>query len=150
MMTEEFARLIVEYHNEWRVGLFTASITLASFLFTMKSFVIQTIKEKLYDTESSKSKVKQRRDSESVPKTEYYGALKRLSFLLKWTILVALINSILQLTLSYFNSPWVALVCLTTSLLTALLFSLVVWIVSENISDFITNSEREAQEKENA
>ena len=63
MMTEEFARLIVEYHNEWRVGLFTASITLASFLFTMKSFVIQTIKEKLYDTESSKSKVKQRRDS---------------------------------------------------------------------------------------
>ena len=150
MMTEELACLIINYHNEWRVGLFTASITLASFLFTMKSFVIQTIKEKLYDTEISKSKVKQRRDSESVPKTEYYGALKRLSFLLKWTILVALINAIFQLTLSYFNSPWIALVCLTTSLITALLFSFVVWIVSENINDFITNSERDAQESENA
>jgi formate hydrogenlyase subunit 4 len=147
-MTEELANIIIKYHSDWRVGLFTASITLASFLFTMKSFVIQTIKEKIYDKKSYKDKVKQRRDSESVPKTEYYGALKRLSFLLKWTILIALINAIFQLTLSYFSSPWFAVICLVTSAVTALLFFVVVWIVSENINDFISNSEAEAQDSE--
>lgn len=147
-MTEELANIIIKYHSDWRVGLFTASITLASFLFTMKSFVIQTIKEKIYDKKSYKDKVKQRRDSESVPKTEYYGALKRLSFLLKWTILIALINAIFQLTLSYFSSPWFAVICLATSAVTALLFFVVVWIVSENINDFISNSEAEAQDSE--
>ena len=95
MISCELGFTIIEYHSKWSVGIFTSSITLASFLFTMKSFVIQTVKDKIYDSPSYRDKVKQRRDSGS--RIEYYGGLKRLSFLLKWTILIALVNAMFQL-----------------------------------------------------
>lgn len=145
-MSEEFACFIVDFHAKWSVGLFTSSIMLASFLFTMKSFVIQTVKENIYDTDYHKNKVRQRRKSGA--KTEYYGGLKRLARLLKWTIFLALGNSIMQLSLSGFESPWLSLFSLFVSCITAVLFFIVIWIVSENISDMINTSESNAKKEE--
>ncbi|MEZ9016345.1 hypothetical protein AB6E79_05470 [Vibrio lentus] len=146
MISPEITSAILEYHSKWSVGIFTSSLTLASFLFTMKSFVIQTVKDKIYDAPSYRNKVKQRRDSGS--NVEYYGGLKRLSFLLKWTILIALINSMFQLCLSPFNSVWLAIICLFTSVITGLLFFSVVWIVSENMRDLIEQAEQKAENEE--
>jgi uncharacterized membrane protein len=145
-MNEEFACFLVDFHSKWSVGLFTSSIMLASFLFTMKSFVIQTVKEHIYDTDHHKNKVKQRRKSGA--QTEYYGGLKRLAMLLKWTIILALVNSIMQISLSGFESPWLSFLSLLVSVLTAVLFFMVVWIVSENISDMIISSENKAKKEE--
>ncbi|WP_135382169.1 hypothetical protein [Vibrio tasmaniensis] len=146
MISPEIALVILEYHSKWSVGIFTSSLTLASFLFTMKSFVIQTVKDKIYDNPSYKDKVKQRRESGS--NVEYYGGLKRLSFLLKWTILTALMNSMFQLCLSPFNNVWLAVICLFSSLITGLLFFIVVWIVSENMRDLIEQAEQKAESEE--
>lgn len=146
MISPDIALVILEYHSKWSVGIFTSSLTLASFLFTMKSFVIQTVKDKIYDTSSYRDKVKQRRESGS--NVEYYGGLKRLSFLLKWTILTALMNSMFQLCLSPFNNVWLAIICLFTSLITGLLFFIVVWIVSENMKDLIEQAEQKAENEE--
>ncbi|MCA2019089.1 hypothetical protein LDJ79_23475 [Vibrio tritonius] len=146
MISQEIATLILSYQSKWSVGLFTSSITLASFLFTMKSFVIQTVKDKIYDTESYKDKIKQRRASGS--NIEYYGGLKRLAFLLRWTILLALINAMFQLFLTIFHCVWLAILCLTTSAITGLLFFFVVWVVSENIRDLITQAEKKAEDEE--
>ncbi|GEA61030.1 hypothetical protein VCO01S_22230 [Vibrio comitans NBRC 102076] len=146
MISCEIALAILEYHSKWSVGIFTSSLTLASFLFTMKSFVIQTVKDKIYDSPSYRDKVKQRREAGS--RVEYYGGLKRLSFLLKWTILVALINSMLQLCLSPFNNVWLAIICLFTSVITGFLFFSVVWIVSENMKDLIEQAEQKAESEE--
>lgn len=143
MISPEFTTLILDYHSKWSVGIFTSSLTLASFLFTMKSFVIQNIKDKIYDTPSYRDKVKQRRDSGS--KVEYYGGLRRLSFLLKWTILIALINAMFQLCLSPFNNVWFSITCLFTSAITGGLFFGVVWIVSENMRDLIEQAEKKAE-----
>jgi|GEM_PF-2809518 len=146
MISPEVTLSILEYHSKWSVGIFTSSITLASFLFTMKSFVIQTVKDKIYDTPSYREKVKQRRESGS--NVEYYGGLKRLSFLLKWTILIALTNSMFQLCLSPFKNVWLAIICLVTSIITGLLFFSVVWIVSENMRDLIEQAEQKAESEE--
>ncbi|EGR3375921.1 TPA: hypothetical protein I7203_16255 [Vibrio vulnificus] len=146
MISAEIASVILDYHSKWSVGIFTSSLTLASFLFTMKSFVIQTVKDKIYDSPSYKDKVKQRRESGS--DVEYYGGLKRLSFLLKWTILAALINSMLQLCLSPFENVWLAIICLLASVFTGILFFSVVWIVSENMRDLIEQAEQKAESEE--
>ncbi|WP_114763107.1 hypothetical protein [Vibrio cholerae] len=143
MILPEYALLIIEYHSKWNVGIFTSSLTLASFLFTMKSFVIQTVKDKIYDTQGYRDKVKQRRQSGA--NIEYYGGLKRLSFLLKWTILIALINAMFQLCLSPFNNVWLSIVCLSTSGITGILFFVVVWIVSENMKDLIEQAEKKSE-----
>lgn len=146
MISNELAILIVTYQSKWSVGLFTASITLASFLFTMKSFVIQTVKDKIYDTDSYRDKILQRRRSGA--NVEYYGGLKRLAFLLKWTILLSLINAMFQLVLTIFNCVWLALLCLFTSAITGALFFFVVWVVSENIRDLISHAEQKAEDRE--
>ena len=146
MIPYELAIQILAYQSKWSVGLFTASITLASFLFTMKSFVIQTVKDKIYDTDSYKKKINQRRASGA--NIEYYGALKRLALLLRWTILIALINAMFQLILTIFNCVWLALLCLFTSVITGFLFFYVVWVVSENIKDLIAQAEQKAEDEE--
>ncbi|MDN3485295.1 MULTISPECIES: hypothetical protein [unclassified Pseudoalteromonas] len=146
MIPYELAIQILAYQSKWSVGLFTASITLASFLFTMKSFVIQTVKDKIYDTDSYKKKINQRRASGA--NIEYYGALKRLALLLRWTILIALINAMFQLILTIFNCVWLALLCLLTSVITGFLFFYVVWVVSENIRDLIAQAEQKAEDEE--
>ncbi|ELV8552894.1 hypothetical protein [Vibrio furnissii] len=146
MISHELATLILTYQSKWSVGLFSSSITLASFLFTMKSFVIQTVKDKIYDSESYRDKIKQRRQSGA--KIEYYGGLKRLALLLRWTILLALINAMFQLVLTIFDSVWLALLCLSTSLITGILFFFVVWVVSENIRDLIYQAEKKAEDGE--
>ena len=146
MISPEVACAILAYHSKWSVGIFTSSLTLASFLFTMKSFVIQTVKDKIYDTPDYKNKVQQRRESGS--NVQYYGGLKRLSFLLKWTILVALTNSMFQLCLSPFDNVWLTIICLVTSVITGMLFFSVVWIVSENMKDLIEQAEKKAENDE--
>ena len=141
-MNLELAEQIVNFHSEWKIGLFSTSILLGSFLFTMKSFVIQTIKENIYDTKYHKDKVLQRKKSGA--KTEYYGGLKRLALLLKFTIIFAILNSLAQITLSPFSLVWLSLICLLMSLITMILFSIAILVVSQNISDMILVFEKKA------
>lgn len=138
----ELSKAVIEYHDKWSVALFSTSITLASFIFTMKSFVIQTVKKNVYDTKQHKYLVKKRRFSGA--NTDYYGGLRRLSNLLKWTILLAIFNSICQLTLSIFNNLYASLFCIVVSLVLAILFSYVVYFVSLNITEMISLAEKKA------
>jgi hypothetical protein len=137
---------LLEFHDKWSVGLFSSSLMLASFLFTMKSFAIQTLKVNIYDKESNFDRVRQRRKSGRA--TDYYGGLRQLALLLKWTIFLALSNAMSQLFLSGFKSEWISLFCLLLSIVTITLFICVVWIVSNNIKDMIDDSEKKAVEAE--
>lgn len=138
----ELSKAVIEYHDKWSVALFSTSITLASFIFTMKSFVIQTVKKNVYDTEQHKSLVKKRRFSGA--NTDYYGGLRRLSNLLKWTIILAVFNSVCQLTLSILNNFYASAFCIVISLALAALFSYVVYYVSLNITEMINLAENKA------
>lgn len=145
-MAIETIPAIVVYHSKWSVALFTSSIMLASFLFTMKAFIIQTVKTQIYDSEEHIEKVRQRINSGA--KTQFYGGLKRLALLLKWTIILAITNAFSQLTLSGFDSVMLSIFCLVLSGVTATLFLIVVWIVSQNISDMISDSEKKVGKKD--
>jgi hypothetical protein len=142
-LIKESVPLIIAFHSKWSIALFTSSITIASFLFTMKAFIIQTVKSQVYDSPEHMEKVRLRRAS-GAP-TKYYGGLENLACLLKWTIIAALFNAISQLLLSGFDSELLSMICLILSGLTAILFSFVVWTVSKNISDMILIAEKKAQ-----
>lgn len=52
---------IVKYHQEFRTALFISGFTMGSFLFSMKSVIIKTMKEDYYDLSQYQDAVKQRR-----------------------------------------------------------------------------------------
>jgi hypothetical protein len=120
---------------------------MGAFLFTMKSFVIQTMKRELFDLPDYKLEIAQRR-SEGKKKEEYYGPLNRLRCLMTWAIVVAFLNAAINVFLGNTTSPAVAWLCIGSS---ALSWSLVIgclYFVSTNLGIMIDRSEKNAVELE--
>ena len=72
---------IVKYHEEFRTVLFLSSLTLGTFLFTMKAFIIQTIKKEIYDHKKYHERVLNKAQLEKKPPV-YYKELRLLSRLI--------------------------------------------------------------------
>lgn len=137
---------IVAYHQEFRTALFTSSLTLGTFLFTMKTFIIQTIKKEIYDHKSYKSKVEN--IAALAGKTpQYYKQLKRLSRLIFFAITFALFNALIQITLGYVGLPLSAYICLISSFISWFVFLLVLLQVGNNMSDMLDFAEEDSQNK---
>ena len=81
------------YYQDLRSAFITSSVTMGTFLFTMKSFVIQTMKRDLYDKPEYQAVIAQRR-REGKKNDSYYGQLNRLRSLMLWAIVVAFFKGI--------------------------------------------------------
>lgn len=137
---------IVAYHHEFRTALFTSSLTLGTFLFTMKTFIIQTIKKEIYDQKLYKENI------ENIAKlsgkdAEYYKPLKSLSRLIFFAIVTALANAFLQISLGYVDCSLAAYVCMASSFISWFIFALVLFQVGRNMSDMLDFAEADAQNK---
>jgi hypothetical protein len=134
---------IVSYHEEFRTALFLSSLTLGTFLFTMKTFIIQTIKKEVYDhprhQELAEDLAKDRNEEPS-----YYCGLKNLSSLILQAIVLALINAFIQISVGYIGHPATASACLISSIISWLAFSRVLFEVGRNMSDMFDYAERDA------
>lgn len=137
---------IVTYHHEFRTAIFTSSLTLGTFLFTMKTFIIQTIKKEIYDQPLYRAKV-ENASKLSGEQVTYYKPLQFLSKLILYSILMALINALLQVTLGYICHPLAAGLCLATSLFSWSIFSVVLFQVGRNMSDMLDFAEEDARNK---
>lgn len=137
---------IVEYHAEFRTALFLSSLTLGTFLFTMKTFIIQTIKKEIYDHKRHKDFARDlAKDSGCLP--TYYGGLRNLSRLIFWSIVIALLNALFQISVGYVKNCYSAAFCLTTSFLSWSIFAYVLYEVGNNMKDMLEYAEMDAQEE---
>lgn len=121
---------------------------MGTFLFTMKSFVIQTMKRDLYDKEEYQQAVAQRRREGKKGET-YYGQLDSLRSLMLWAIIVAFVNAGIQVAAGDTSQVWVVQVCFLVTTLSWLLVLASLFVVSHNLKEMIAISEKLAQKNEN-
>lgn len=137
---------IVAYYLEYKTAIFTSSLTLGTFLFTMKTFVIQTMKREVYDSAAYQKMVSDRIEAGSSGET-YYGQLANFKQLLFYTIIFSFSNALLQLILGYFRTVTTTIICFAT---TGVSWSFAIWaliLVSKNLSLMIDISEKNVKKK---
>lgn len=85
------------YAKNVRGSLFTGFLTVGSFLLSLKTFIVIKLKENIFDSDSYKNKLSNLKKIN--PSLTLYGPLKRLSFLIFFSIASAIVASISQLTI---------------------------------------------------
>jgi hypothetical protein len=111
----DFCLATIAYHNKLIVPLFISGFTIGSFLFSMKSTIIKTLKEEVYDTDRHQDLINQKIAFSE--KKGYFEALKAFSNLLMTSIKLSFVSSILQITIGYVGTIYTSLFCLTIALL---------------------------------
>lgn len=137
---------IVEYHTEIRTALFLSSVTLGTFIFTMKSFIIQTMKKEVYDNESyiqEKLPLKETGDINGI-----YDQLKLLAGLLKWAIWLSFASAAMHITIGFIGSKWSSSICIIATILSWIVVATSVYFVSENLKLMINYSEEKVEREE--
>jgi hypothetical protein len=139
---------LIQHFQSYKIAIFTGSITLGTFLFTMNTFIIQTMKREVYDKEEYQQSIAARR-KEGLTKESFYGQLLNLKHLLFLTIADAFVNAVVQITVGYYETLLSAAICfLSTGILICLTITALI-LVSVNLSRMIAISERAAEEKFN-
>lgn len=139
---------LICYYQDLRSAFITSSVTMGTFLFTMKSFVIQTMKRDLYDKDEYQQAIAQRRGEGKKSET-YYGQLNRLRSLMLSAIVVAFINAGVQVIFGDTNQLWIVQACFLVTGFSWILVLASLFVVSHNLKEMIAISERLAQKKEN-
>ena len=109
-MTTTFIENIVLYHQEIKTSLFVSGFTLGSFLFSMKSVIIKTMKEEIYDKDDYKKDIEELKDIGG--KEGYYDSLQRFSNLLFWAISLSFVSALSNITLAFLGNIWTTSLCL--------------------------------------
>jgi hypothetical protein len=113
----------IEYYANIRVALFISGFTLGSFLFSMKSLIVSTMKSACYDSDRHKESVRQRRALGDP--IGYYSSLRRFSILLTISIAVSILSSIVQITVGFVENELVVLFCLFSAIISWALLAIV-------------------------
>jgi len=123
---------IINYHQEFKTSIFTASVTMGSFLFTMKSFIIQVMKTNVYESELHQDAVSLRRGEGK--KEGYFDGLLRIKSLLLIAIILAFGNAIMQLAIGGFKTELSAWCCMILTFLTIFVIMWCVLLISGNLT----------------
>ena len=101
--------LVEVYQSNARAPIFAALITIGSFLLTLKTAILQRLKEG-FDTKNYTRRFLDYRVNE--PQASYYASLKRLSNALASAIFLCFIASFLQMSLGFYAHSSAVLSCL--------------------------------------
>jgi hypothetical protein len=88
-------------------SLFTGFLTVASFLLSLKAFILLRMRQDVLDTKTYQEHVKAVAGSIA----DLYRPLKNLSDLLIWTVGASLLCSLSQLTISFIKPPYGSYAC---------------------------------------
>ena len=99
------------YEADLRTTFFAAFLTMGVFLFSLRTFIVITMKEGLYESEGYISRLKDRREL-SGPNASHYGTLRGLSNLLFWSTALSLLASVVQMTLGFVDCIYAVHACI--------------------------------------
>ena len=120
------------YTTELRNNLFAAFLTLGGFLYSLKTLIIIKMKENVYDHEKYLKKIERKRRNNS--EITHYGALRRLSDLLYYTVFFSLCTSLLQFTLGLYEHWFTALICSYSALVCICMFAFSLMVIKQNLN----------------
>jgi hypothetical protein len=127
-------------YDKFQAPLFSAFVTLGSFLFALKSFILVTLKKEIYDTDRYKEHFRHVQEAQTT--AHLYTPLKNLGNFLLYSVLFALITSTAQLTLGFIPHPVAQIICLSLAVCTlALVFR--AWIaIKQSLKQWFNDLER--------
>lgn len=136
---------LVDYYSEIRTALFLSSMTLGTFIFTMKSFIVQVMKKEIYDKKEYQNSVKQIK--ETGKSVSCYRPLRNLSRILTETIVLSFIAAGLHISLGVLNQDWTAQLCIAVTLVSWVLVATSIFLVSRNLRKMIDISEEQFEDE---
>jgi hypothetical protein len=136
---------LIEYHKEFRTALFISGFTIGTFLFSMKTFILKTLKDDFYDNVKYQERVRQRKNLGQ--NVGFYTPLLRFSKLLYLSIILSFFSALSQISIGYVSNFYAVLFCLSISFISWLMVGVSVYYVSINWSKIIDQAEKEAEGK---
>jgi uncharacterized ion transporter superfamily protein YfcC len=118
---------ISTYEDGIRTPVFAAFFTLGSFLLTLKTALLQRLKEGF---DSSKHKEAYERIVRKDSSAKYYNSLHNASFALSASVLLCFGSSLLQMVLGFVSAAWAVAICCALPLVTMLTVGLLWWQLS--------------------
>jgi len=137
---------VVLYQTSLRAPLFTGCLTVGSFLLTLKATIIMRVKE-IYDDPDYETawEVYQAQRKEQMPGCTipgYYDSFRNLGVALMANVVLALVTSILQLTLGFVPYPWAVGICLGFGGTTICLLIFLWWQIAKNLMRWFEGLEK--------
>ena len=130
-----------------RSGIFTGFITAGSFILTMKTFTIATLKKEVYEDPWYKEYISSLSNAVDVT---LYGSLSALKQLLFWCIISCYSISLLQLTLGFFPNIWTSSICLAAAVAGIIFIIVCLKYISNNIDCMLENQGAREKAKSDA
>lgn len=132
--------LVVFYSQNLRSSFFAGFLTLGGFLFSAKTFIVVKMKEGVYDTRAYAEHVVAQRQLGS--KAQYYGPLRNLTRLLFWSILLAMLTAVSQLTIGLIKHAAPVLVCIILAGVTISLLIASLFLIHSNLKSWFDQMEK--------
>ncbi|ABC83391.1 hypothetical protein [Anaeromyxobacter dehalogenans] len=130
------------FTKNMRGSFFAGFLTIGGFMLSLKTFVLVKMKEGLYDSAAYKEHAERAR---AFGHTEsHYAPLRRLSHLLFFSILAALVTSALQLTVGLIPRWWAAAACLSFAGGTIVLLLVSLLQIKQNLDVWFTSLDEDA------
>lgn len=139
----DICEAIIAYHEKLIVPLFISGFTIGSFLFSMKSTIIKTLKEEVYDTDRHQDLINQKLALNQ--KKGYFEALQAFSSLLMTAIKLSFISSIFQITIGYLGSIYTSLFCLVIAFISWIFLGKALFQVQSNWNKAFAYAEFKAE-----
>lgn len=138
----DHAELVI-YHQEFRTALFVSGFTIGTFLFSMKTFILKTMKDDFYDNEEYQRKVRQRRSLGQ--EVGFYSPLKNFSRLLLLSIVLSFLSALAQISVGYISDYRAVIICLILAVISWILVGISIYYVGENWSRALDLAEDKAK-----
>jgi ABC-type multidrug transport system fused ATPase/permease subunit len=136
------------YQSKLQTPLFTGFLTIGGFLLTLKTFVLIRLKEEVYQSPFYRTKLEERRHLN--PDLTLYAPLGRLTTLLVFSVLAALLTAVSQMSVGFIPGRLSAAFCISMAV-TALALVFQSWFhIRENLNRWFELLEEEENEKRNS
>lgn len=146
MMCDQLVADIVNYYASVKGYLFVTSITVGAFLFTMKTFIIQTMKKEVYDTSAYSKKYTSAKITNK--KLTRYKQLNRLRLFLFLAVAFTLGSGLIQLVLGFFVNIYTVLVCFFIAFVSWVMVFIALILVNNNLKYMLLYSDALVKLKE--
>lgn len=133
------------YADNIRGHLFTGFLALGGFLLSLKTFIIVTMKDGVYDTDAYR-KVWRESKKRNV-NFKLYTPLKELSDLLFYAILASIGAAIMQMTFGLCSIWWIALICVFSAVYASALLVRSLFLIKDNLDRWFDYLEPEEDGK---
>lgn len=124
------------YAKNIRASLFTGFLTVGSFLLSLKVFIVVKFKENIFDSQSYKERLQDRRKLD--PNLSHYGPVKRLSRLLFVSIISALAASAIQLSVGLIPYWQASLFCVFAAVFAGSMLLCTLWLIRQILDEWLS------------